>query len=101
MRRALISPKGRVISDDPEFREFWRDCRVAENHRRYWAGIGTGLLVIAALTPDTYEIDLIDENVEALDFSKAYDLVGITAMTQQAPRAYEIADEFRKRGIKK
>ena len=35
-----------------------------------------------------------------IDFDESIDLVGITAQTCQAPRAYQIADEFRKRGKK-
>ena len=41
-----------------------------------------------------------DEKVEPLDLEQEADLVGITAMTALAPRAYEIADHFRRRGIK-
>ena len=43
---------------------------------------------------------MIDENVSTPDYSKLppADLVGLTAFTSQAPRAYELADEFRERG---
>jgi radical SAM superfamily enzyme YgiQ (UPF0313 family) len=37
--------------------------------------------------------------VEEIDFTGDYDMVGITAMTAQIERAYQIADAFRKRGI--
>lgn len=57
------------------------------------------LLAVAALTPKDIEIEMIDENVEELDFDKEVDLVGITTMTASSPRAYEIADEFRKKGV--
>lgn len=57
------------------------------------------LLAVAAVTPEDIEIELIDENVEEIDFEKKTDLVGITAMTAAAPRAYQVADEFRRRGI--
>ena len=57
------------------------------------------LLAVAALTPKDIEVEIIDENIEELDFDKKADLVGITTMTASAPRAYEIADEFRKRGM--
>ena len=42
----------------------------------------------------------MDENVEALNFETETDLVGVTFMTALAPRGYEIAQEFRKRGKK-
>jgi len=57
------------------------------------------LLVIAALTPKDIEIEIIDENIENVDFNKKVDLVGITTMTASSPRAYEIADRFREKGI--
>lgn len=58
------------------------------------------LPLMAALTPAKHEITVIDENVEPIDFEPDYDLVSITALTPTAPRAYEIADEFRRRGKK-
>ena len=56
------------------------------------------LTVIAALTPSKHSVRLVDENVEALDFDEDVDLVAVTFMTALAPRAYEIAAAFRKRG---
>lgn len=58
-----------------------------------------GLLKLASLTPPDWEVNIVDEKVEPLDFSSDADLVGITAMTPVAKRAYEIADRFRSRGI--
>lgn len=59
-----------------------------------------GLLKVAALTPPDWELKIIDEKVESLDLNEKADLVGITAMTTAINRAYEIADNFRRRGIK-
>jgi len=58
-----------------------------------------GLLKVAAVTPSPWEVRVIDEKVEPLDFNTPADLVGITAMTPTASRAYKIADEFRRRGV--
>jgi radical SAM superfamily enzyme YgiQ (UPF0313 family) len=60
---------------------------------------GLGLLKVAALTPSGWEVRIVDEKVEPLDPSPAADLVGITAMTPTVPRAYEIAAQFRRRGV--
>lgn len=57
------------------------------------------LALLAALTPPEFEILLIDENVEPVDTNILADLVAISCMTASAPRAYEIADAFRLRGI--
>jgi len=54
---------------------------------------------VAAATPPEWEVLLADEIHEDIPFDGNFDLVGITAMTHQAVRAYEIADRFRQRGI--
>ncbi|MDR4494244.1 MAG: cobalamin-dependent protein [Nitrospirales bacterium] len=58
------------------------------------------LPVIAGYTPSNWDIQLIDEAVEDIDFNTPCDVVGISIMTCYAPRAYEIATEFRQRGKK-
>ncbi len=59
-----------------------------------------GLLAVAACIPrDRYEVILTDENIEAIDFDVAADLVGISAMTAYVNRGYEIADLFRANGV--
>lgn len=59
-----------------------------------------GMAMIAALTPAGVEVTLTDENVSPIDLEKETDLVGITALTNTAHRAYSIADAFRKKGVK-
>lgn len=57
------------------------------------------LTTLAALTPEDIDVAITDENVEPVDFDEDIDLVGITGMTIHAPRAYEIAQPFRDRGV--
>ncbi len=57
------------------------------------------LCMVAAYTPGDFEISITDECVRPIDFEKDLDLIGITAYTNNAPRAYEIADTFRKRRV--
>jgi radical SAM superfamily enzyme YgiQ (UPF0313 family) len=59
-----------------------------------------GLLKVAALTPPDWDVTLVDERVETLNLELEADLVGISTMTTTAQRGYEIADRFRRRGIK-
>jgi radical SAM superfamily enzyme YgiQ (UPF0313 family) len=93
---ALISPKTPLQRENPEiFRMFQRN----KDRLKPWLAPPLNLLTIAALTPADIEIKVIDEHFENIDFNETFDLVGITAMTQQAFRAYEIAAEFRKRNI--
>ncbi len=58
-----------------------------------------GLAYIAALTPSDWDIRIIDENIEPLTFEDA-DLVGLTAMTSNAPRAYKISEKYREKGVR-
>ncbi len=57
------------------------------------------LTTLAALTDDNWDISIIDENIQELDFSLLPDLVAISLMTPLAKRGYEIADAFRSRGV--
>ncbi|OEU46737.1 MAG: radical SAM protein [Desulfobulbaceae bacterium S3730MH12] len=60
-----------------------------------------GPVVFAATLPDNIDIDFIDENLETIDFDDDVDFVGISMMlTVQVKRGWEIADNYRKRGIK-
>jgi radical SAM superfamily enzyme YgiQ (UPF0313 family) len=56
--------------------------------------------MLAAVTPEEHQMKLIDERYQKIDFNEECDLVGISSTTPCTVRAYEIADEFRKRGIK-
>lgn len=57
------------------------------------------LLRVAGETPPPARITVVDEQVEDVPWDGDFDLVGITCMTALAPRAYEIAAQFRRRGI--
>lgn len=57
------------------------------------------LAIIAGLTPENWEVTIIDENVEDLDFTLCFDLVGISTMTANSGRAYQIALEFKKNQV--
>jgi radical SAM superfamily enzyme YgiQ (UPF0313 family) len=58
------------------------------------------LSYVAAVTPPGVEVRIVDEAFDQINFDDQVDLVGITAQTPVAPRAYEIAKEFKKRGIR-
>ena len=57
------------------------------------------LPLLAGMTPPDVDVQLLDENVEAVDTNADVDWVAITCMTASAPRAYRIADAFRQRNI--
>ena len=56
--------------------------------------------IIAGLTPQRHDIKIVNDLVEPIDFEAPVDLVGITALTSQTDRAYQIASRFRERGVK-
>jgi radical SAM superfamily enzyme YgiQ (UPF0313 family) len=66
---------------------------------KYFQLPSLSLQQVAALTPPNWEVTLVDESQDPIPDGKQFDLVGITAMTHQATRAYEIADRFRSEGV--
>lgn len=55
--------------------------------------------VLAGLTPPDVECVLFDDRMEPILYDQATDLVAITVETYTARRAYEIAAEYRARGV--
>ncbi|MBN2119936.1 MAG: radical SAM protein [Candidatus Omnitrophica bacterium] len=94
MKLALISP---ARKDDYDFWDFKFAAQLLG--RKYGGGAPLALPTIAALTPKDVKITLIDENIESINYQQDVDLIGITFNTSLAPRAYEIANNFRKRNI--
>ena len=59
-----------------------------------------GPVVFAATVPEDVEIIFEDDNVQDVDFDEPVDLVAVSTMlTSQLPRAFEIADTFRSKGL--
>jgi len=59
-----------------------------------------GLTLLASLFPKDYEVKIINEAIQEVDFNADVDLVGVTGLTCVIQRAYTIADQFRRRGVK-
>lgn len=59
-----------------------------------------GLATLAAHCDPDDEIELCDEHVERLDLDDRPDLVVIQAYITSARRSYEIADQYRRRGVR-
>src|SRR3954467_13982052 len=83
-----------------------RDLTTAESeasllvrHRRLIRFPQLTMPLLAAWTPDHWRVSHTDEIVQPVDFDKRVDLVGITANTPAAPHAYNLAREFRRRGV--
>jgi len=82
----LISPKMSLRPMDSEFK------------RRMSPSLA--LVTIASLTPQPHEVYIEDENLRTLDTLDSPDLVGISVNVDTAYRAFDIAEEYRNRGIK-
>jgi len=91
MRLYLINPSNPLVSIVNVKESRW-------NRYRVWKPLG--LMVLAGMTPPEWEVSIVDENLGAPDYPAMPrpDLVGITAFTSQANRAYEVAAHFRRQG---
>lgn len=59
---------------------------------------GLGLPLLASYTPENWEVKILIEVVDEINFDEECDLVGIGAMGHAVFRAIDIAKEFKKRG---
>jgi radical SAM superfamily enzyme YgiQ (UPF0313 family) len=92
MRLYLINPSNPLVSIVKIKESRW-------NRYRVWKPLS--LMVLAGLTPPEWQVSILDENLAIPDYEALPrpDLVGITAFTSQANRAYEVARLFRRLGV--
>jgi radical SAM superfamily enzyme YgiQ (UPF0313 family) len=70
-----------------------------DRYVRSWQMQPLAMAVLAGLTPPEWEITFVDDRLETIDYDAPADLVGISIETFTARRGYQIAAEFRKRGV--
>ncbi len=92
MKLYLINPSNPLVAILKYNESRW-------NRYRVWKPLS--LMVLAGLTPPEWQTTIVDENLGAPDYKAMArpDLVGITAFTSQANRAYEVAANFRRQGV--
>lgn len=73
--------------------------RVGERYIRTWQMEPLAPAVLAGLTPHDVDVKFYDDRMEAIPYDERTDLVAISIETYTARRAYEIATEYRKRGV--
>lgn len=88
----LISPKQRYVN-------YPAHTELAKIFGKKRIMIPLALPTVAALTPDNYDIRIIDEEIELLPKNIKPDIVGISTLAATILRAYEIADWYRSMGI--
>lgn len=60
--------------------------------------VGLALPLLAALTPEDWDIDLVLETIEDVDLETDAQVIGISSMGHSVIRAIELAKEYRNRG---
>lgn len=73
--------------------------RPGENYIRSWQMEPLPIAALAGLTPKDVAITFFDDRLEKIDFDHPADLVAIPVETYTAKRAYQIASEYRRRGV--
>lgn len=73
--------------------------RFGKKRRRKSSIAPLTLPLLAGLAAADFRVTAYDEDIEDLPDQIIADFVGITAITPQAYRAYELADAFRRRGV--
>ncbi len=89
----LIKPAGVL-------KHYSTQIEVAKLLGKRTGSVPLALPVIASITPKNYKIKIIDEDVSSLPKWFKPDLVGITMITSNSERGYEIAKKYRKLGAK-
>jgi radical SAM superfamily enzyme YgiQ (UPF0313 family) len=92
MRLLLINPRG------PE--SFWSFRWAVDNILPGKRAVNPplGLATLAALSPKSWEIEIIDENIESVPLEPKADLIGICGMGVQSPRQRELMAYYRSLG---
>ncbi|TXT37630.1 MAG: hypothetical protein FD135_3464 [Comamonadaceae bacterium] len=73
--------------------------RVGEHYIRSWQMESLPIAALAGLTPSDIELTFYDDRMEKIPFDEHTDVVAIPVETYTAARAYQIASEYRRRGV--
>ena len=73
--------------------------RAGQAYMRLWQMEPLPPAAVAGLTPPGIDIRFYDDRMERIPYDEPTDLVGISIETYTAKRAYQIASEYRKRGV--
>src|SRR4030042_2100944 len=95
MKLLLIEPFNQLKSQIKRHQIFENIVR-----KNYYSAPPLALGILAGLTPCDWEIKIIQEPKDIVNYDEPSDLIGISAVTYTARRGYEISQEFRRRGKK-
>ena len=96
-----FGPPVRLLLINPRFPESFWSFRWALREvlpSRRAVNPPLGLATVAALTPDSWQVSIVDENIEALPLAPEADIIGIGGMAVQYGRQRELLNYYRNRG---
>jgi radical SAM superfamily enzyme YgiQ (UPF0313 family) len=73
--------------------------RAEESYIRTWQMEPLPIAVLAGLSPPDVDLQFYDDRMETIPFDAPTDAVAIPVETYTAARAYQIASEYRRRGV--
>ena len=73
--------------------------RAGQRYIRTWQMEPLPPALIAGLTPPDVDVRFYDDRMETIPFDEPTDLVALSVETYTAKRAYQIASEYRRRGV--
>ena len=73
--------------------------RPGERYMRTWQMESLPAAVIAGLTPHDVDLRFHDDRMEAIPYDAPVDMAALSVETYTARRAYQIASEYRRRGV--
>jgi radical SAM superfamily enzyme YgiQ (UPF0313 family) len=91
----------RLLLVNPKFDESFWSFRWAVEHvlpGKRAVNPPLGLATVAALCPPHWEVEIIDENIEAVPLAPRADIVGVCGMAAQFARQSELLDYYRRGG---
>ena len=91
MKIYLVTPK-----NPPSF---WTYDRILPTLGRSCIFPNLSMPTLAGLTPRDVSVRFYDDRMEVIPFDEPADLVAISVETYTAKRAYQIASEYRRRGV--
>src|SRR2546423_733275 len=98
LRKVPMSKK-KILLINPAFPDsLWGFTRIHSLVGIKYGFLPLALPTLAALTPEQFELKLIDECVDPIDFDTPCDVVALTAFNVQSHRAFAILHAFKARG---
>ncbi len=91
-------PRLLLVSPRHEFRNLWALKEMGRLMGRKVATTPLALPVLAALVPPSWDVRIVDEEMDEVPVREPFDLVAITTLSTNVERGYALARTFREAG---